>query len=83
MEHPVFLKDNELQDLKYFVMGDEGAEEYAADDTVESMTDLAVEIEARKGIKPSDVTYIAPQSAEMIALVALLNKSIEDSLRCH
>ena len=38
MEHPVFLKDNELQDLKYFVAGDEEAEEYAADNTVELMT---------------------------------------------
>ena len=42
------------------------------------MKNLAAELKAREGIKPSDVKYIAPRSAEMIALVALLNKPIEE-----
>ena len=41
------------------------------------MKNLAAELKAHEGIKPSDVKYIAPRSAEMIALVIQLNKPID------
>ena len=40
---------------------------------VDKMKNLAVHLKAREGIQPSDVKQIAPQSAEMLALVVALN----------
>ena len=45
---------------------------------VDEMKNLAAELKAREGIKPSDVKYITPRSAEMLALVLEMNKPIED-----
>merc|ERR1712194_852343 len=41
---------------------------------VDEMKNLAAELKAREGIKPSDVKYITPRSAEMLALVLEINK---------
>ena len=36
---------------------------------------LVAQGKAQDGIKPSDVKYIVPQSAEMIALITRINKN--------
>jgi hypothetical protein len=38
---------------------------------IDEMKNLAAELKAREGIKPSDVRHIAPRSAEMVALVEM------------
>ena len=40
---------------------------------VNEMKNLAVQLKAREGIQPNDVKKIAPQSAEMLALVIAIN----------
>ena len=45
---------------------------------VDKMKNLAAELKARKGIKPSDVKYITPRLVEMLALVLEMNKLTED-----
>ena len=42
---------------------------------VDKMKNLAAQLKAREDIKPGDVKYIVPQSAEMIALVRIVNNS--------
>ena len=42
---------------------------------VDEMKNLTAQLKVREGIKPGDVKYIVPQSAEMIALVRRINNS--------
>ena len=43
-EHSVYLRDDELKEVKYFIARDDENEGSAADDTVESMTVIAFRI---------------------------------------
>ena len=42
---------------------------------LDEMQNLVVKGKAQDGIKPSDIKYIVPRSAEMIALVSIINRN--------